>query len=661
MAKKIVANNRPQRIQQKKLGNNIINNSNGMNDYKMNLIQNNQRVKPKVPINLAKNRQIQNTIPAKKGEIKLNPKYTFNLNGISQNQNTQFQKKHTTQRSYTKVQKNPPNLKYVYGQTPKTTTYRPGGSFTTRTYNYNPSENTIKQPYVSKYPMSKETNAKRYSQKSETKNPLYVPRTKSGTYQTGIASGNSWKNKNNLSRYSNSSRVSQQSRSSNNQMSRSPGGNQSILTARKKSPNNPLNTHVFLDTSMTAPRKIRLPNSSKPKMLEGRQNKMILNKAKFFKKSSKKISANILNEGSKVPSKTKFNLGFNSKEMRESRTRITNRIINTLVSENKQIEKEYRATSRIKKKEELFKHRKAFQIPELNTSRWYKIDQININNINSFGLDKHDRFPTGHKFSLNNHVSNEGNENPNWLMSKYKQFFGKEQYKNSEFNIPKELKNYKSDYLTVRPVDLKKLLVKEQIRDNFDHYLLTSLMNWTPQSHRISKELGDSFDRMEADKIFGNSVQVVRRKNQTKIKSVYWKQREIYTDPNLNNKAIQKLKKKMKDAKETLSIIKISARRTRFEKRDQEINFSPEEIKRIFQDSNFERMAFFFKKYRGILVNEDIDDNVLFIENQLHGVEDQLNTMMFEQRTKNKGKEKLFQTDTAVSYTHLTLPTICSV
>ena len=66
----------------------------------------------------------------------------------------------------------------------------------------------------------------------------------------------------------------------------------------------------------------------------------------------------------------------------------------------------------------------------------------------------------------------------------------------------------------------------------------------------------------------------------------------------------------------------------------------------FFVNSNKERIVFFFKKYRGILVTEDIQDNVLFIQSQLHGVEDQLNSMMFHQRQKNTGREKLFQSDT---------------
>ena len=658
MKKNFGVTNPPKKIQPKKLAPNIVNVSDGLDSY--NMITQGQHNRPRNTRPLTNQNLIRNTGPGTREPIKLNPKYTFNLNGMSNTPNPHaFQKKSGyAQGEYTEVNrvssssvKQPVHVPNLNLPKRHTTTYRPGGSspyqFQTATnapMHMHPRSNA---PYTSNAPPKKKSTPGMQNpgmNALQSKNRLYAPRSKN---RGNLGSQNSWNSKSENIRNSVSSQYSQKSDTSILRTGKSPGGNRSILAGRQTSPMNPLKTQVFLDTSATSPRKIRLPNSRKPNMMatQNQTKKIILNKAKFHKKSAKKITSEIISEEAKKPTKNRHKERARAKEARESHGKITSRIIDELVTENRQVEREYRANSRIRKKQEQFIINRELEMPKLDTANWQKVDQININNINSFGLDKHDRFPGGHKFSLQKHKANDG-EKPNWLMSKYNELFGKEQYKNSEFTIPKELKNYAEEYRNVEPGDLKKILVKEQIRDSFDHFLLEALMNWTPQSNRRQKGLGDSFERLEAQNAFGESVQRVRRKDQTKIKSMYWKQKEVQPQGSISRERLRELRREMKEARDTLNIIQFTAKQPRFQRRNQEINFSPEEIKKFFLDSNHERMVFFFTNYRGILVVEDIDDNVLFIENQLHGVEDQLNSMMFKQRQKNGGRERLFQTDT---------------
>jgi hypothetical protein len=682
MKKNFGGPNFSKKTQPKKLQADFVNVSNGMNDYKMNLIETNRTNKLTNPRRLTSQNAIKNisqnpmkktvpnpnsyrnsntnnnTIQPQRGPIKLNPKYTFNLQGFNNipDEGVFRKKQSTNSSSYTPSRTFPYNeVKSQYRPPIQPKRNFPGSNSQPQQsgpFNrYPPTSGNqytrgMNPNHVPSYPKRKTVPNMGDNSRYAHPNKLYNPRPKSGT----IGGGGSWNTRDKMGRTSansNSSRYSNASSSSILRTGKSPGGNNSVLMGRQHSPMNPLQTKVFMDTSLNQPRNIRLPNSKKPNILQNNSHKknIILNKAQFYKKSAKKIHAEIITEEDKRPTKNRYIKLLHSKEARESHGKITSRLINELVTENKEVEKEYRDTSRIRKKQEQIVLKKEMTIPELDTSSWDKLNQVNINNINTFGLDKHDRFPTGHKFSLKDHKANDGDDKPNWLMSKYNKLFGKEQYKNTEFTMPKELKNYAIDYQEVKGPDLKKLLVKEQIEGSFDHFLLIALMEWTPSSNRRQKGLNDSFDRLEEKQLFGNSKQPVRRKDQSKVKALYWKQKEVYENHKITREELRELRNNMKEAKDTLNIIKYTAKQTRFQKRNQEINFSPEEIKKFFTDSNHERLIFFFKKYRGILVTEDIHDNVIFIENQFHGVEDQLNSKMYKQRMKNMGREKLFQND----------------
>lgn len=612
----------PAKTGPKRLNADILDESNGMSSYKANI---SRTSKPKNPTMLGTQTKIKNTNYIRREPVKLNPKYTFNLDGVNSNvPNRPFQKKTSnSSRNFTEVsaraEQPSSKYKYVYGKhvKPPSNAYQPptsisrGYSGTANVQSTNRGSMGMRMPT--------------YTTGSQKKQ-LYVNRPKSRT-EGGHVPG--------FRRDDERGSVSSQGQSTSTQ------GNRSILSARNRSPINPLQTMVYMDTSTTSPRKIRLPNSTRKELLDtNRGKKIILNKAKFIKKSAKKISADLFREdGRKVPSKTRFKSVREREELTKSRGHRTSKIIDELVSENKIVEKEFRANSQRRKEQKKQEEEKQLKMPELDTSAWAPIETVNINNINSFGLDRHDRFPTGNKFSLENHQANDGEE-PNWIMSKYKQLFGKEQYKNAEFTVPKEIRNYANEYDPVHPEDLKRLLVKEQIQTQFDHHLLRALMNWT--SH--ASNLEDSFERLEAKKVFGESNRKVRRADQSKIKAAYWNQKSG-VQPKFEKGDARKLQKLMKEARETLSIIKHTMREARFKRRTQEINFSPEEIRKIFEDSNHERMKFFFRKYRGILADEDLSDNILFIENQLHGVEDQLNSMTIRHRQRHKGRETLFQKD----------------
>jgi hypothetical protein len=585
MSKKIISSGPPKKkMQPKKLNADIVNSNNEISDYKINLIQNQSRNKPKIPVSLATFGKIKSTIKPSKDPQN---KHNFQKHGTWYKQSN-FQKK--------------PNQSKMYIEEDKYSNQMSSRNEKTRSI----LENDI------------------YHQP----NPIFLRRPKSKTY-----GGLSPKNK-------------PESRHSNISINTINTQKSSYLSGRRRSPMNNMGSleTKILDTSVASPRRIRLPNSSRANILFGKNAKKsqkMLGKVKFYQINPHKKRANAIHENLEMdPNKIKFFGKNEEKDMRESENRITNRIINELVKENQMVEEEFRKKA---KQENEYKKSRGMQIPDLDVSLWEKIDEVNINNINSFGLDRHERFPTGHKFSLQNHVPNDTGEK-NWFISKYNKFFGKEQYKNTEFQIPKELKNYEKSYEIVRPEDLKKLLVKEQIRDRFDHYLLKALMSWTPEKI-VRKNLGSSFDQMETSRIFGKGYQPTRRRNQTKIKSVYWEQRRE-EGRGMDYSSLRELQVKMKEANETYNIIKNAHVKSRFIKRNQEINFSREEIRKIFRDSNHDRMAFFFRKYRGILYKEDINDNVLFIENQMHGIEDQLNTMMVEHRVKYQGREQLFRTDT---------------
>lgn len=622
MSQKALATRQPAKIGPKRLNADILDESKGISSYKAEMIRTS---KPKNPIRLGTQTKIKNTNFAHQKPIKLNPKYTFNLGGSDPKMvDNHFQKKTTSgPRNYTEVsgRAEQPSSKftYVYGKHVKT----PGKvyqktSSTSRNYtgtaNIQPTTQATMGVRVPTY------------HNGSQKRGLYANRPKSRTETTHLQRP---------ARQEERASVSSQGQSTPSQ------GNRSILSARNRSPMNPLKTMVFMDTSTTSPRKIRLPNSTRPDLLDkGRTKKIILNKAQFIKKSAKKISSDLFKEdGRKVPSKTRFKSDREREQLAESRTQRTTKIIEELVSENRQVEREFRANSQIRREQKKKEEAGRLQMPEMDTSAWDPIEAVNINNINTFGLDRHDRFPTGNKFSLETHRPNDAQES-NWLMSKYNQFFGKAQHKNAEFIVPKEIRNYSSDYDPVTPQDLKRLLVKEQIQSQFDQHLLRALMNWSPHA----RGLEDSFERLEAKKVFGGHTSKVRRADQSKIKAAYWNQKSE-GDAKLGRGDVRRLQKLMKEARDTLSIIQHSMREARFKRRTQEINFSPEEIRKIFEDSNHERMTFFFRKYRGILADEDLRDNILFIENQLHGVEDQLNSMTVRYRQRHKGRETLFQKD----------------
>lgn len=626
MVKRAQGSKQPAKLAPKRLNADILDESNGMRSFKRGL---GAPEKPKSRNILGNQQRIQATGFAQRQPIKLNPKYTFNLKTTEPSPGPgkeAFLKKPAPNKwqRFSDVSKKhelpAPKYTYVYGQhAPK--------QLSSRTPIREGSARYSSGVVNAQSPIGTQTGV------NSRKRVLYVNREKSRTEGSerlskevsGQKSFESSRGQSGLSHRN--SRMTQ-------------GPNRSVLTSRTKSPTNPLKTLVFVDTSTTSPRKIRLPNSTRPDFLEkGPVRRAILSKATFVKKSAKKVSADLIAEdGDKVPSKTRFRANRKQKSHQVTQKEITGKIIDELVSENQLMEKEYRANSQVRKQRQQREEAEQLRLPKLDTSSWGPVEAVNINNINSFGLDRHDRFPTGHKFSLNAHRPNDTGQ-ANWLVSTYKTLFGKEQHKNSEFTVPRELRSYQADYQLVRPEDLRFLLVREQIEGQFDRHLLRALMEWTPQ-----RTLEDSFERLKAQKAFGNSENKVRRADQSKIKAVYWAQPSEGTGE-MGAADVRRLQKLMKDARDTLSIIRHSARAEKFRRRNQDINFSPEELRKVFEDSSHGRMAFFFRKYRGILGGDDVEDNVLFIEGQLHGVADQLSAMTLRHRQRNQGRESLFRRD----------------
>ena len=330
--------------------------------------------------------------------------------------------------------------------------------------------------------------------------------------------------------------------------------------------------------------------------------------------------------------------------------------------------------------------RRLFNLKPLKSINWMAIQKIHINNINErTGTEEETPNQKGETNLKSKELvaKEEQKKSQGWFMSKYQAWVGNGSGDSSKAIVfAKYLKNYERDYKTISARDIKLVITREQIENNFDHHFLRKLMQacqgsiFAPQKRmRPQRQIGNLTGSKIFGSQYGDSGIFNSREKKLKSRSLRNSGRTISSGsglkinhgsreaPNLqrpkpNPKFYEKiiansernlkasdfnlkiLKKVLSEVRPIFKILRVKKRAD--EEKNSSINFSEAELRILFSPDKIKRTKYLFSKYRGLFMDNDVSENVLLIEAQLYGVADQLEVKLRALQVKNRENKQVF-------------------
>ena len=189
-----------------------------------------------------------------------------------------------------------------------------------------------------------------------------------------------------------------------------------------------------------------------------------------------------------------------------------------------------------------------------------------------------------------------------------------------------------------------------------------------------SRIIGDTQDNFKTQNNFNNQIQSkdqfysenkrremgIRRKTNTMAntgpvmhvqgsagsKKYFWNRRD--NSHEITKKELEQLLSRMRLLMPLYKVIKIYSQSSKSKKLSQAINFSSKELEILFSTYKYKAVKYIFSKYRGLLGCTEMAENIILVENQMYGVQDQLHSKMLVLQEQNLGMVKQFNLNSTV-------------
>lgn len=285
------------------------------------------------------------------------------------------------------------------------------------------------------------------------------------------------------------------------------------------------------------------------------------------------------------------------------------------------------------------------KLQKVKKGEFEKIENINISNINFINNPSNDNNTLDE-----NNRNNEGTKQSWWkggIQMLNRQLSNNNILNDNYFTNNTNNKNFSK----MCSKDLKYILTKEQINNNFDHFLFESLIKWesnktvsvnTPENIHSSKIFTSLVKNKQIQNQENNNkgiLNFLKQTTQTTIsipKKYFWNSNQI----KISDKDIEILKNKMNLIIPFYNILQIQK-----QTKKKEINFSVHELEILFTKHKIKLLNYLFKKNESLISQSQVEDNIFFVESQLYGIEDQIGKQIKVIQIKNKHKLNNYWTE----------------